>query len=659
MVDDLPWQTTFRTTGEVHETLRARELWREVAGAAWQCADPGVQFDDTIQKWHTCKATEKIHASNPCVTGDTRVATSAGWQRIDELVGRSARVIGADGQPHWVTRIVPTGRKPVFRLRTRAGFEVRITGDHRVWTLERGDVRVAGLRIGEHLVLQGSGFGRGTLSARLALGIGVAVGDGCLVRAHHGDRIQESVILTMAADESAVLDAIAGVVNEQKHLLRAVGIPGRPDDVHVSPHSGTGSVARLAFGSRPVVELFKEYAVLDEGSHRKRFTPAVFDLDRSSQAGILRGLFTADGTVADYGEKSHYVSLDSSSLELLQQTQLLLLGFGIKAKLYCGRRGGHAHSSLPDGRGGRRDYRVREMHSLRISRTSRMLFEREIGFDPSSPKADALRTLNDGMSAYRDELTDTVCSIEPLGEEEVFDLTEPDTEHFVANGLLVHNCSEFIFLDDTSCNLASVNLMKFLRADGAFDVEGYRHACRVFFLAQEIAVDFASYPTERITRRSHEFRPLGLGYANLGTLLMVQGLPYDSDDAARLCGLRHGDHDRRGLRAVGRDRGQPGTVRPLRREPRQHARGHAPAPRGGAVHRPAHRAARPAPGGGRVLEPRHRARHHPRLPQRAGHGARAHRHHRPADGLRHDRASSPTSRWSSSRSWRAAATSRS
>lgn len=95
-------------------------------------------------------------------------------------------------------------------------------------------------------------------------------------------------------------------------------------------------------------------------------------------------------------------------------------------------------------------------------------------------------------------------------------------------------CSEFMFVDDTSCNLASVNLMKFRRDEGGFDVDGFRHACRLFFLAQEIAVDFASYPTERITRRSHEFRPLGLGYANLGTLLMVQGLPYDSDEA-RAC----------------------------------------------------------------------------------------------------------------------------
>ena len=92
-------------------------------------------------------------------------------------------------------------------------------------------------------------------------------------------------------------------------------------------------------------------------------------------------------------------------------------------------------------------------------------------------------------------------------------------------------CSEFVFLDDTACNLASINLMKFLRPDGGFDVEGYRHANRVFFLAQEILVGFASYPTERIARRSVEFRPLGLGYANLGTLLMVQGLPYDSDAA--------------------------------------------------------------------------------------------------------------------------------
>jgi ribonucleoside-diphosphate reductase alpha chain len=97
-------------------------------------------------------------------------------------------------------------------------------------------------------------------------------------------------------------------------------------------------------------------------------------------------------------------------------------------------------------------------------------------------------------------------------------------------------CSEFVFLDDTACNLASINLMKYLREDGTFDVDGFRHACSVFVLAQEILVDFSSYPTARIAGNSHAYRPLGLGYANLGTLLMVKGLPYDSDEARALAG---------------------------------------------------------------------------------------------------------------------------
>ncbi len=90
-------------------------------------------------------------------------------------------------------------------------------------------------------------------------------------------------------------------------------------------------------------------------------------------------------------------------------------------------------------------------------------------------------------------------------------------------------CSEYMFLDDSACNLASLNLMKFIGADGQFDVEAYRHAVDTLILAQEILVDNAAYPTEKIARNSHDFRPLGLGYANLGALLMSMGIPYDSD----------------------------------------------------------------------------------------------------------------------------------
>jgi ribonucleoside-diphosphate reductase alpha chain len=95
-------------------------------------------------------------------------------------------------------------------------------------------------------------------------------------------------------------------------------------------------------------------------------------------------------------------------------------------------------------------------------------------------------------------------------------------------------CSEYMFLDDTACNLASLNLMRFVDAAGRFDVAAYRHAVAITILAQEILVDHAAYPTERIARNSHLFRPLGLGYANLGALLMASGLPYDSDEGRHL-----------------------------------------------------------------------------------------------------------------------------
>src|SRR5262249_42207303 len=92
-------------------------------------------------------------------------------------------------------------------------------------------------------------------------------------------------------------------------------------------------------------------------------------------------------------------------------------------------------------------------------------------------------------------------------------------------------CSEYMFVDDSACNLASLNLMKFFQPeDGSFNVEAFRHACDVVITAQEMLVDSCSYPTKAIEENSHKFRPLGLGYANLGALLMATGIPYDSEE---------------------------------------------------------------------------------------------------------------------------------
>jgi ribonucleoside-diphosphate reductase alpha chain len=110
--------------------------------------------------------------------------------------------------------------------------------------------------------------------------------------------------------------------------------------------------------------------------------------------------------------------------------------------------------------------------------------------------------------------------------------TCPNTDRINAS----NPCSEYMFLDDSACNLSSINLTKYLSDDGSFDIEAYRHTVRILIQAQEILVDYSSYPTATIAQNSHDYRPLGLGYANLGTLLMRKGIAYDSPAGRAMCG---------------------------------------------------------------------------------------------------------------------------
>ncbi|MGE5612031.1 MAG: vitamin B12-dependent ribonucleotide reductase, partial [Bacillota bacterium] len=138
---DGDWNLTWRTNGKVCKTLKARDLWDQIAFAAWRCADPGVQYDDTINQWHTCPRSGRINASNPCVTGDTRVLTPGGvWRRIDQMIHLPSSVVtNLDGQEiHETEGAFPTGTQEVFELRTVGGYTLKLTGNHKVWTRNRG-----------------------------------------------------------------------------------------------------------------------------------------------------------------------------------------------------------------------------------------------------------------------------------------------------------------------------------------------------------------------------------------------------------------------------------------------------------------------------------------------------------------------------------------
>ena len=157
-----------RTTGEVIETVDAKELFRKMAQAAWECADPGIQYDDTINDWHTCPETGRITASNPCFPADQRVVTDKGLVRIGDLVSRAATGetfsvytndvtaehdaearVDRNDDP---TRYMVTGTNEILELRFSDGSRLRCTPGHRLWTSNRGWVHAEELLADDRVV---------------------------------------------------------------------------------------------------------------------------------------------------------------------------------------------------------------------------------------------------------------------------------------------------------------------------------------------------------------------------------------------------------------------------------------------------------------------------------------------------------------------------
>ncbi len=517
---DEDWELTARSDGRVMRRLPAREVWNQISYAAWRCADPGTQYHTTINEWHTCPAGGAIRASNPCVTADTFVTTNKGLERIGGLVGQSRGVKSFDGKLHWVENIFPTGRKEVYTLKTRSGYELKLTADHRVLTANRGDVPAGDLTKNDLVILVKGSFGVETTgSPELAQLIGLLIGDGCITSLNETSadgNARRVAFLNMSKEEEPVLEWANDHINDQlRPLFGEHQKKGRVQE--------NATTMRISVGSPRILSLMEQFAILDEESEGKKLKDTCFSLNREEQAALLRGLFTADGCVANYGNKSQYVSLDSCSKDLLHQVQLMLLNFGIKSKLYANRRAGILSSV--------------QVHSLRVSRNSRLLFEEYIGFMEESPKTIRLKELNNTVAAYRESLTDEVVSLNFIGTEDVFDLTEPETHHFVANGIAVHNCSEYMFLDNTACNLASFNLRRFYNEKtDIFDVEGFEYTARLWTTVLEVSVLMAQFPSKEVAQLSYDYRTLGLGYANLGSLLMIMGIPYDSEEARGFAG---------------------------------------------------------------------------------------------------------------------------
>ncbi len=452
------WVTKYVVTGEPCETLKARDVLHKIAESTWCCGDPGIQFHDTTNLWHTCKNSGEIVGGNPCCfTGDMLIDTSEGRIRIDELV----RMYNTGEELPYafsydfnlrdpalckIKRAWVAGKATkIVTVTTEKGHSIRCTPEHKFYLYDGTAVEAKNLKTGVHLRK--------------------------IARAANKHRSNRRMLYCREGkgefQNRWTWEQVNGSIPEGFHVHHRNGDPTddrlsnlalEPGKDHISEHSLGESNPRFINIPDDTLMLIMCYLESKpKGTHKQstKFTSQRWN-DAINSLGLC-------GVVP----KANHVR-------------------GIQGKPWV------------------------EFMAWAQQRVS--------------------------------EVNDRVVSVEIVDSDElVYDIEVEGIHNFGVTNLedtstssLVVSNSEYVFLPDSACNLASINLLKFLGDDGVFDHTSFCRVARILVIAMDVVVGKAGYPTPQIADNSLKFRALGLGYTNLGALLMASGLPYDSDSGREL-----------------------------------------------------------------------------------------------------------------------------
>jgi len=598
---DGDWNTHYVLSGEVAGTYKARELMKMIGQSAWVCGDPGIQYDTTINKWHTCKNTDRIYASNPCcVTGDTLIAVADGRNAvaIKDLVGTEVPVYAHDlatGRTT-ISRMWNIGVKrhnaPVFRVTLDDGSSFRATDDHLIMLRDGAYRMVRDLKAGDALmpfhskVLMPANVrtkrryywsGRAWKPQYRAVWeyANGKTPEGCHI--HHRDfnALNDTLanLELMPAEEHAALHR-EGMLGDNNPACRFMSAAWRQHIAEAQRGEKNGHYGHMH--SEETRRRMRERSAQRWASSEERQRSGA-----SIKAALARAKAEGRPVGRPCGERYERCCPVCRNNFITARIEQIFCSYACRYSPMGMQMSGEKTWAHNRGRVLTADHRAKLSASVRaasdpetkrraaltshrnaILKAARLLLDN--GLPVSLDAWDSLRAQARALGATRVPTAETVAlhfdseaalreeaalynhkvvSVAFCGYEDVYDGTV-DTHHNFAiltstelscaegalnySGVFVHN-SEYMFLNDSACNLASLNLIKFRREDGEFDTEAFKHACRILITAQEIIVDNASYPTPRIAENSHDYRPLGLGYANLGALLMARGVPYDSD----------------------------------------------------------------------------------------------------------------------------------
>jgi ribonucleoside-diphosphate reductase alpha chain len=516
----------------IRRTVDAREIWDKLIQNAWAAAEPGCLFWSTIKRYSTSEYNGmEVISTNPCVTGDTLVSTDEGLIPIAELAKRNRlphAILDSRVSPHFYTGAIIkawwSGRKPVYRVVTRAGYELRATADHKILTANRGWVQVKDLQPGDLLLIQNrkGGFGRYG-DEHLGRILGWLVADG-----HVNHRDNRAVLDFYAQDRELApvfAQSVAAVIptSQRYPAPSAVAVLGQ-ERVQIRSHRLLEKLVELGF----------------DPAEKHKIPTVVWQGSEAMVKGFLQALFTADGTVQSSLGSRFSVHLTSTNLRFLKDVQILLAHFGIASRIYENRRPEGA-KLMPDGRGGVKLYGTQPVHELVIGKDNIVRFYREIGFLPDSSKQKKLEQIvaTYARSPYRETFTTPVVDVVPEGIEDVYDLTEAVSHTFIANGLTVANCGEEPLPAYGNCNLGNINLSAFVldeftdaaRVDWESLEKAVRYAVRFLDNVITYAVKEDRLPLPQQKERCAAERRIGVGFTGLGDMLAQLRLKYDTDDA--------------------------------------------------------------------------------------------------------------------------------
>lgn len=437
---------------------------------------------------------DNCSGTNPCVVGSTWITTSQGPRRVKDLIGNEFIAVCNGNEYRTLSKgFWYTGHKPVFKLKTVKGLELTLTANHKL-TKEIGPhaplqwTELQDLKVGDRVGLQKHlhyTWGNPNES-ELGWLLGSLVGDGTFT----DDR---AVLTYWGESRQEMLDYASRIVRSQLGARKDVGSATYDEQ------------DRICLGSAGLMRLANRYGI---------YQNAKYDLEQIEQAssslyeGFLRGLFDADGSVQGSQEKGVSVRLTSISMPLLTSVQRMLARLGIISAIYTNRADAGMRS-LPDGKGGMQDYLCQAVHEVVIAKDNLIRYAQRIGFkEPAKHETLTALIAAYRRNPYRERFTDEIVSIEPAGEEDVYDVTVYAVEAFDANGITAHNCGEISLASYECCNLSELYLNNITSKEQLID-------CAKLLYKTQKAISAMPFLHEETNAIVHKNMRLGLGVTGI------------------------------------------------------------------------------------------------------------------------------------------------